>query len=104
MLAVLTAQVKAKCNITWEDEDTNARLDNIINSAIPRLLHRLGITDNNFDFSVAGTENTIFINYCFYEWNNAANEFDENYSQLIDEVRQKNDVQYYLDSEGAESV
>lgn len=103
MLAVLTSQVKRKCNITWEDEDTNARVDDIIKSAIPRLIHRLGITDSNFDFSAAGTENTIFLAYCFYEWNHALDEFDANYSQLIAETRDRHEVERYLESEEAES-
>lgn len=99
MLEALLKQVKRKCNITWEDEETTSRLNDIINSAIPDLSHKLGITDKTFDFSVAGTENTLFLAYCFYDWNNVLNEFEENYSKMIAQVRQKYAVELYLASE-----
>lgn len=96
-------QVKRKLNITWEDDDTKARISDIINAAIPDLTHKLGITDPVFVFSVAGAENTLFLAYCLYEWNHSLNEFDENYSRLIAQVRAKYEVDYYLESEEAES-
>ena len=40
----LTAQVKRKCNITWSDTETDARVEDIILSAIPVLIHKLGIS------------------------------------------------------------
>ena len=83
MTEALIKQVNRKLNITWEDEETTARIIDIINSAIPDLIHKLGITDTDFDFSVAGAENTLFLAYCLYEWNHSLNEFDENYSRLI---------------------
>lgn len=96
MLETLFEQVRRKLNITWEDEDTDARVEDIINSAIPTLIHKLGITDKDFDFSVAGQENRLFLAYCLYEYNHCANEFDANYAQDIAEVQAKNDVAYYL--------
>ena len=97
-------QVKRKLNITWEDEETTARINDIINSAIPDLKHKLGITDAAFDFSVSGAENTLFLAYCLYEFNHCLNEFDENYSRLIAQVRAIYEVNYYKNSEGFESV
>lgn len=93
--SILIAQVRAKLNITWEDEDTTARLDEIVESAIPDLIFRLGITDPQFDFSVAGAENMLFKNYCLYEWNHCLNEFFTNYAEMIAQVRARNDVAYY---------
>lgn len=91
--------VKRKCNITWDDEDTNNRLKEIIEDAIPELIHSLGIADPNFDFSRAGTERNLFRNYCFYEFNHRLNEFWDNYANDIAKVRAKNDVEYYLENE-----
>lgn len=88
-------QVKRKLNITWEDEVTTTRVEEIIASAIPDLKHKLGIV-GEFDFGVAGAENTLFLNYCLYEWNHAIAEFDLNYERLIAQVRAKNDVENYL--------
>ena len=97
MNEVLLAQVKRKLNITWSDPDTNARLEEIIDSTILDLKHKLGIVDENFDFSVAGAENTLFMAYCLYEWNHVLNEFDENYARMIAQVRAKHEVQQYLE-------
>lgn len=91
----LTAQVKRKLNITWSDEDTNARVEDIIQSAIPTLLHKLGIADPDFDFSEPGMENNLFKAYCLYDWNHALNEFDDNYSNDIAQVQAKHDVEYF---------
>ena len=92
---ILTAQVKRKLNITWEDEDTDARIEEIIASAIPDLIHRLGITDANFDFSKSGAENTLFLSYCLYEWNHMLEEFDVNYARMIATVRAIHEVSQY---------
>lgn len=102
-MQTLFEQVKRKLNVTWEDEETTARINDIINSAIPDLKHKLGITDTGFDFSVSGTENKLFLAYCLYEWNHVANEFDDNYANDIATVQRKYDVQNYLNSEEAES-
>lgn len=97
---VLLAQVRRKLNITWEDDDTTARIEEIMESAVPDLKHRLGITDPNFDFSVAGDENTLFKNYCLYEWNHSLSEFFVNYAEMIAQVRARNDVKHYLANNG----
>lgn len=95
MTQTLFEQVKLKLNITWSDSDTDARLTDIIESAEPVMIHKLGITGNAFDFSKPGNENTLFLNYCLYEWNHAANEFDENYSNLIAQTRARHEVSQY---------
>lgn len=95
----LIEQVKRKLNITWNDEDTNARISDIISSAIPDLAHILGIADPNFDFSNAGIENTLFLSYCLYEYNHCLNEFADNYANLIAQARAKHAVAYYLANE-----
>lgn len=95
----LFAQVKRKLNITWDDEDTNNRLEDIINSAISFLLNRLGIADPAFDFSAAGDENTLFKNYCLYEYNHILSEFFVNYAELLDSTRARHEVAYFIMSE-----
>ena len=99
----LFGQVKRKLNITWEDDDTTARIEEIIDSAIPILIHKLGIADPDFDFSIPGMENNLFKSYCLYEWNHCVNEFDNNYSNDIAQVREKHEVDYFL-AESEESA
>lgn len=95
MMETLIHQVRRKLNITWNDPTTDARVEDIINSAIPDLKHRLGITDTAFDFSVAGAENTLFLAYCLYEWNHCLNEFYINYASMIAGVRAVHEVNNY---------
>ena len=103
MNEILFNQVKRKLNITWEDAETTARIRDIITSAIPDLIHRLGIADEEFDFSVPGIENTLFLSYCLYEWNHCLNEFEENYRRTIARVRAKYEVKQYVNSEDDQS-
>jgi hypothetical protein len=97
----LFGQVKRKLNVTWDDDDTTARIEEIIESAIPTMLHKLGIADPDFDFSVPGMENNLFLSYCLYDWNHCTNEFDDNYANNIGQVREKHELdQYSSESEG----
>ena len=96
----LLGQVRRKLNVTWDDEDTTARIDEIIASAIPDLIHKLGIADADFDFSAPGAENTLFLAYCLYEWNHAIADFDLNYERMIAQVRARHEVAYYQANEG----
>lgn len=96
-------QVLRKLNITWKDDETDERVRNIIQSAIPDVIHILGIPDENFDFSGEGLENTLFLAYCLYEFNHVLNEFEDNYSNMIARVRAKYEVEHYLNSEETES-
>lgn len=102
MTQTLISQVKRKLNITWEDADTTARVNDIIQSAIPTLRHKLGIADPNFDFGEPGMDNTLFLNYCLYDWNHCLNEFDDNYANDIAQIRAKHEVEYYEAEESSD--
>lgn len=95
MTEALLSQVKRKLNITWNDPDTEARVKDIVQSAIPILKHKLGITDPNFDFGEPGMDNTLFLAYCLYEWNHSVNEFDDNYANDIAQARAIHEVNSY---------
>ena len=90
----LIEQVRRKLNITWNDEETDKRINDIIASAVLVLKHKLGIADADFDFSAPGLENLLFLAYCLYEWNHAAHEFDEKWCSGL----------YYYRSMGKESL
>lgn len=96
----LVDQVKRKLNISWSDEDTDRRVADIMDSAAVKLRHKLGITNAEFDFSTPGMENDLYKTACFYEWNHAANEFDENYANDIAQCRAMHEVAYYKAQEG----
>lgn len=99
----LTAQVKRKLNITWEDADTDARVAEIMADVTPYLLHRLGITDAAFDFSAPGMECDLFKACCLYEWNHVPrDEFEQNYRRTLAYVRDRHTVAYYAAQEEME--
>ena len=97
----LIDQVKRKLNITWSDEETDKRVNDIIASAVPILKHKLGIADADYDFSAPGLENLLFLAYCMYEWNHAANEFDANYANELAQCRAIREVSHYKVQENA---
>lgn len=95
----LIDQVKRKLNITWVDEDTDGRVQDIMESAFPTLRRRLGISDENYNFEQPGEENRLFLTLCLYEWNHSANEFWDNYADDIATCRAVHEVAYYLENE-----
>lgn len=86
--------VKQKCNITWNDDETNKRIEEIIEDALITVKNKVGIIED-IDFSQAGSERNLFKNYCFYEWSNKISEFDRNYENEIMQLRQKYEVKQY---------
>ena len=96
----LIDQVKRKLNITWSDDETDGRVNDIIAAVEPVLKYKLGISaDAQYDFSLGGLENMLFLALCLYEWNHAANEFDTNYANEIAQCRAVHEVAYFLENE-----
>lgn len=87
----LLQELKEHLNITWDEEETNRKLERIINDAILTLNWKLGA---NIDYS-EGQEHNLFLNYCMYAYNNCTNEFDSNYFNEIMQLRQKYEVINY---------
>ena len=97
----LIYQVKRKLNITWNDEETDRRAIDILETVEPVLRHKLGIpAEVEFDFSRGGLENMLFLALCLYEWNHCSNEFDANYANEIAQCRAIHEVKYYKAQEG----
>lgn len=84
-------ELKEHLNITWDEEETNRKLERIINDAILTLNWKLGA---NIAYS-EGQEHNLFLNYCMYAYNNCTNEFDSNYFNEIMQLRQKYEVINY---------
>lgn len=94
---LLTAKVKRKLNITWDDADTNNRVSDIIGEAKSVISHKLGITDADYDFSDDSVASMLFRAYCLYLFNHCENEFDENYKGDILQARQMFEVKQYAE-------
>lgn len=91
-LLLLMQELKDILNITWDEEETDRKLERIINDAKNILDWKLG---SKIDYSTPGLEHNLFLNYCMYAYNNCTNEFDDNYFNEIMQIRQKYEVLAY---------
>lgn len=86
--------VKRELKITWKDEDTDAEVEALVSDAVPAMNHKLGIKEEDSNYTKAGAERRLFINYCQYAWNNCLNDFDKAYINEIMQLRAKHEVKY----------
>lgn len=56
---------------------------------------KLGITASDFDFSVGGIPNVLYLAYCLYLYNHCENEFEDNYKSEILQARADIEVEQY---------
>lgn len=85
----IAEQVKRTCAITWDSEETNAKVDRMVRNAIIDIRGKVGIPSKvEIDLSVPGRENELIVMRCFYDWNNALDEFEDNYLGSIMAARQ----------------
>lgn len=92
-------KVKRKCYITDNSDKTIDRLKDVIESALPRIKRMLGVS-GEFDFEEEGNEEeyALFLNFCWYAWNDSDHEFNDSYLEDINSLRHKHEVDQY-DSE-----
>ena len=81
--AAVMAAVKRKLNVTWDDETTNARLEDVVATVSPRLSSLLGY-ESSYEFTSAdGNAWGLFLNGCLYEFSDALDDFWDNYAPDI---------------------
>lgn len=83
--------VKNKCYITDNTEETTSKVTQIIEDAIITIQNQIGINEE-FDFSKPSEERSLFLNYCYYVWNDSTEEFYKNYLNDILKIRHKYEV------------
>lgn len=86
----LMDSVKRQLNITWDDEDTNAKILDIMQDAESSMNYRIG---QDVDYSIPGMERRLYLNYVMYLWNDCVEEFDKAYRNDIYLVRRKYEVE-----------
>ena len=92
----LLQEVKDHLNITWDEEETNRKIERIIKDAIATLNWKLGA---KIDYSEEeGQEHNLLLDYCMYAYNQCTNEFDNNYFNEIMQIRQQYEVIQYEQS------
>lgn len=96
----LIKQIKLKCYITDESEQTTIRLNNIIAEALTKVKRMIGVS-TDYDFEAKGNEEELELlkNYCWYAWNDSTNEFKDNYLDDINSLHHKHEVEQYVEKE-----
>lgn len=85
--AAVMGAVRRKLNITWDDEGTDARLQDVVEATSPRLASLLGY-ESSHSFSPAdGAAWGLFLNGCLYEFSDAWDDFTSNYADEIASIR-----------------
>lgn len=85
----LVDKVRRKLRVIYRDDEVDERIAEIMGQADLDLRSMLGITDESFDFSGAGAERALYLAYCFYEWNDALDDFEVNYAEKIAKCRDR---------------
>lgn len=85
------AAVKRKLNITWQDEGTDERVNDVIVAVSPALALRCGL-DTRHEFNPGQPEWPLFLNACLYEHSDALDDFWRNYSAEVGEAHMRNMV------------
>lgn len=84
--ALLNA-VRRKLNVTWSDEGTDARVQDVVDSVSPRLASLLGYAATHEFSAKDGEAWGLFLNGCLYEFSDAWDDFVSNYEREIQSVR-----------------
>lgn len=87
-------QLKRSLRITWSDEHTEKRLQEIVEDAEIIINHKLGA---EIDYSAPenAIARVVFLNYCIYAWNDCTEDFDEAYRSAILLARDLYEVKRY---------
>ncbi len=85
----LVDKVRRKLHVIYRDNEVDERIDEIMKQADLDLRSMLAITESSFTFEDGGTEQALFLAYCFYEWNDALDDFEVNYADKIAKCRDR---------------
>lgn len=88
----IIADVKKHLQITWEDQATDQRIGNYIESGIAYLNDKRGA---DADYTVPGYPRTLLFEYVRYARDDALDVFETNYQSLILAMRQQRQVSEY---------
>lgn len=86
-MGALLDELKLYLDITWEDEHTDAKLSGILSRAMTKMKAYAGNSDLTFE---AGSEELqLLLDMCRYIWNNASEDFEDNYMPDLIMLRAK---------------
>lgn len=95
MTPELLQAVRNYLDITWEDSDTNAKLEGIIERGIKYLNKVAGA---ELDYSIEDKPRELLFDYCRYVRSNALNEFATNYQHELLSLQISKEVEAYAET------
>ena len=83
MTSDTSSAVKRKLSISWDDQQTDLRVADVMDATTAWLNSRLGFPATHEFTSADGEPWSLFLNACLYEWSNALDAFAESYAAEI---------------------
>lgn len=99
----LIDDVKTYLDITWTDQHTDAKLTGIISRAQNKLAGYAGCSVSDLDLATESVEKQLFLDLCRYVYNNASEDFENNYKHELIMLRANHAVEV-TDDETAENI
>lgn len=94
-LHTLMIAAKRECKITWNNTETENQIKDIVEDAIPAIMHKLGIKEaDESDLLKPGMARRLFLKFCLYSRNDMLEEFEHNYIREILTERHRYEVKY----------
>ena len=90
----LICELKAYVGITWNDDVTNYKFQNIVASSMVYLQEKLG---EDTDFNEQTTARELLFERVRYAWASALDVFENNYLSLILAMQNKKKVRDYVE-------
>lgn len=87
--AAVMAAMRRKCGYFEPEPSMDARVEDAVIAASPRIASLLGHSSNH-EFKVTDEDWWLFENGCFYEYSDAFDDFEHNYADAILSTRLKN--------------
>ena len=94
--AALLAAVKTYLQITWTDEETDARLTELMNAGRVYIDQKLW---DNADYTIPGLPRTLLFEYVRYARDGALDVFENNYRAMILAMQHERMVEVYASTE-----
>ncbi len=91
----LIEAAKRECGISWENANTEKRIQDITESSVEIISHKLGMHEiDREDFMHPGLARMLLLRFCQYWWNSMEAEFEANYRQEILIQRHRYEVKH----------
>ena len=87
----LFQEVKAECSVTWDNEQTNKRLETIIKDGKAEFKNDFGLES----IPDSGIEHRLFLAYCKYRYFDQYEDFKVNYKEDIINLRIGYEIKVY---------